>query len=151
MLMVKPGVPYLDVIRRIRDVVDLPIAAYHVSGEYAMIKAGAEKGWVDEKAIVLEAAACASARGRGRHPDRLRDGRGAVDERRRDKASGVRAFGHVQMPCSSSTRRCRGRRVDGVGRHVAVHAAHRDGPSPRPREPRTRRAVIMETQGRPQP
>jgi len=58
MLMVKPGVPYLDVIRRIRDVVDLPIAAYHVSGEYAMIKAGAEKGWVDEKAIVLETLMC---------------------------------------------------------------------------------------------
>ena len=56
--MVKPGVPYLDVIRRIRDVVDLPIAAYHVSGEYAMIKAGAEKGWVDEKAIVLETLMC---------------------------------------------------------------------------------------------
>jgi len=58
MLMVKPGVPYLDVIRRIRDTVDLPIAAYHVSGEYAMIKAGAEKGWVDEKAIVLETLMC---------------------------------------------------------------------------------------------
>ena len=43
---------------RIRDVVDLPIAAYHVSGEYAMIKAGAEKGWVDEKAIVLETLMC---------------------------------------------------------------------------------------------
>jgi len=58
MLMVKPGVPYLDIVRRIRDVVDIPIAAYHVSGEYAMIKAGAEKGWVDEKAIVLETLMC---------------------------------------------------------------------------------------------
>jgi len=58
MLMVKPGVPYLDIVRRIRDVVDISIAAYHVSGEYAMIKAGAEKGWVDEKAIVLETLMC---------------------------------------------------------------------------------------------
>jgi len=58
MLMVKPGVPYLDIVRRIRDVVDIPIAAYHVSGEYAMIKAGAEKGWIDEKAIVLETLMC---------------------------------------------------------------------------------------------
>ena len=54
----KPGVPYLDIVRRIRDVVDIPIAAYHVSGEYAMIKAGAEKGWIDEKAIVLETLMC---------------------------------------------------------------------------------------------
>ena len=51
---------------------DLPIAAYHVSGEYAMIKAGAEKGWVDEKAIVLEAAHVLPARRRGRHPDDMR-------------------------------------------------------------------------------
>jgi len=58
MLMVKPGVPYLDIIHRIRQNSDLPIAAYHVSGEYAMIKAGAEKGWVDEKAIVLETLMC---------------------------------------------------------------------------------------------
>ena len=76
MLMVKPGVPLLRRHPAIRDVVDLPIAAYHVSGEYAMIKAGAEKGWVDEKAIVLESLMCFGARAR-RHPDVLRDGRGA--------------------------------------------------------------------------
>jgi porphobilinogen synthase len=58
MLMVKPGVPYLDVIHRLRNEVDLPIAAYHVSGEYAMIKAAAEKGWIDEKDIVLETLLC---------------------------------------------------------------------------------------------
>merc|ERR1719356_47852 len=46
------------IIEATRDAVDLPIAAYHVSGEYAMIKAGAEKGWVDEKAIVLETLMC---------------------------------------------------------------------------------------------
>jgi len=58
MLMVKPGVPYLDVIHRLRNEVDLPIAAYHVSGEYAMIKAAAEKGWIDEKDTVLETLLC---------------------------------------------------------------------------------------------
>ena len=58
MLMVKPGVPYLDVLYRIRETVDVPLAAYHVSGEYAMIKAAAEKGWVDERAIVLETLMC---------------------------------------------------------------------------------------------
>lgn len=54
MLMVKPGLPYLDVLRRVRQKTNVPLAAYHVSGEYSMIKAAAEKGWIDEKAVVLE-------------------------------------------------------------------------------------------------
>lgn len=54
MMMVKPGMPYLDVIKRLRDASTLPIAAYQVSGEYAMIKAAALKGWLDEKKVVLE-------------------------------------------------------------------------------------------------
>lgn len=53
-LLVKPGMPYLDVIHRLRLASNLPIAAYHVSGEYAMIKAAAEKGWIDEKKVVME-------------------------------------------------------------------------------------------------
>ena len=57
-LMVKPGLPYLDVIRLLRDASALPIAAYHVSGEYAMLKAAAERGWLDERAAVLEALLC---------------------------------------------------------------------------------------------
>lgn len=54
MLLVKPGLPYLDVLWRVRQKTNVPLAAYHVSGEYAMIKAAAEKGWIDEKAVVLE-------------------------------------------------------------------------------------------------
>ena len=54
MVMVKPALPYLDVIRAVREIVDLPVAAYNVSGEYAMVKAAAQRGWVDEKRIVLE-------------------------------------------------------------------------------------------------
>merc|ERR1711963_768530 len=54
-LMVKPGMPYLDIIKLLHDQSDLPIAAYHVSGEYAMLKAAALNGWLDEKAAVLEA------------------------------------------------------------------------------------------------
>jgi porphobilinogen synthase len=54
-VMVKPALPYLDVIRRVREATDLPIAAYNVSGEYAMIKAAAERGLLDERAAVLEA------------------------------------------------------------------------------------------------
>jgi porphobilinogen synthase len=53
-LMVKPALPYLDVLRRIRDRYDLALAAYHVSGEYALIKAGGEKGWIDERQVALE-------------------------------------------------------------------------------------------------
>jgi porphobilinogen synthase len=54
MVMVKPAVHYMDIIRQIRDRFDLPVAAYHVSGEYAMIKAAAERGWVDEERVMLE-------------------------------------------------------------------------------------------------
>jgi porphobilinogen synthase len=54
MVMVKPALPYLDVIREARTRFDAPIAAYQVSGEYALIAAAAERGWVDRKAIVLE-------------------------------------------------------------------------------------------------
>src|SRR3954469_12054053 len=54
-LMVKPALPYLDVIRRVRESTELPIAAYNVSGEYAMIKAAAAQGLIDERAAVLEA------------------------------------------------------------------------------------------------
>jgi porphobilinogen synthase len=55
MVMVKPAHAYLDVIRRVREIADVPVAAYHVSGEYAMIKAAAEHGWLDEKRCALEA------------------------------------------------------------------------------------------------
>ena len=54
MLLVKPGLPYLDVIRAVRERFDLPLAAYNVSGEYAMIKAAAAAGDLDERAAALE-------------------------------------------------------------------------------------------------
>jgi len=53
-VMVKPALPYLDVIRRVREACALPVAAYNVSGEYAMVKAAAANGWLDERAVVLE-------------------------------------------------------------------------------------------------
>ncbi len=53
-LMVKPALPYLDVIRAVRERFDLPVAAYQVSGEYAMIKAAAKMGWIDEQRVALE-------------------------------------------------------------------------------------------------
>jgi porphobilinogen synthase len=54
MLMVKPAGPYLDIIRQVRDRYDLPLAAYQVSGEYAMLKAASANGWLDERRVVLE-------------------------------------------------------------------------------------------------
>ncbi len=54
-VMVKPALPYLDVLRRVRETTKVPVAAYSVSGEYAMIKAASENGWLDERAAVLEA------------------------------------------------------------------------------------------------
>jgi porphobilinogen synthase len=53
-VMVKPALAYLDVIRRVRETFNYPLAAYNVSGEYAMVKAAAARGWIDEKRIVLE-------------------------------------------------------------------------------------------------
>ena len=54
MVMVKPALAYLDVIAEVRDAVDVPVAAYHVSGEYSMLKAAAERGWIDGDAVAME-------------------------------------------------------------------------------------------------
>ncbi|MCA1715421.1 MAG: porphobilinogen synthase [Actinobacteria bacterium] len=54
-VMVKPALPYLDVVRRVRETTDLPVAAYNVSGEYSMLKAAVQNGWLDEERAVLEA------------------------------------------------------------------------------------------------
>lgn len=57
-VMVKPGMPYLDIIRRVKERFAVPVAAYQVSGEYAMLKAAAQNGWLDEKASMMEALLC---------------------------------------------------------------------------------------------
>ncbi len=57
-LMVKPATAYLDILKQVRDRFDLPAAAYHVSGEYAMIKAAAQRGWIDERRVMLETLTC---------------------------------------------------------------------------------------------
>ncbi len=58
MVMVKPGMPYLDIVRRVKDQFGVPTFAYQVSGEYTMLKAAAQNGWLDEKAVVLESLLC---------------------------------------------------------------------------------------------
>jgi porphobilinogen synthase len=54
MVMVKPGLPYLDIVRRVKDRFGVPTFVYQVSGEYAMLMAAAQNGWLDERAVVLE-------------------------------------------------------------------------------------------------
>ena len=54
MVMVKPALPYLDIVRAVREMVEVPVAAYNVSGEYAMVKAAAARGWIDEQRVVKE-------------------------------------------------------------------------------------------------
>src|SRR5205085_6723059 len=53
-VMVKPALAYLDIVRRVKDRFDVPVAAYNVSGEFAMVKAAAQKGWIDERRVALE-------------------------------------------------------------------------------------------------
>jgi porphobilinogen synthase len=57
-LMVKPGLPYLDIVKMAREKFSLPVAVYQVSGEYSMIKAAAANGWVDERQVVIESLIC---------------------------------------------------------------------------------------------
>ncbi len=58
MVMVKPGMPYLDIVRRVHDEFRVPVTVYQVSGEYAMLKAAAMNGWLDERKVVLESLLC---------------------------------------------------------------------------------------------
>ena len=57
-VMVKPGMPYLDIVRRVKTEFGVPTFAYQVSGEYAMHKAAAQNGWLDEKSVVMESLLC---------------------------------------------------------------------------------------------
>lgn len=57
-IMIKPGLPYLDIVAKVREAIDLPIAVYNVSGEYAMLKAAAENGWLDNDATIIESLTC---------------------------------------------------------------------------------------------
>lgn len=57
-IMIKPGLPYLDIVSKVREAIDLPIAVYNVSGEYAMLKAAAQNGWLDNDKAILESLTC---------------------------------------------------------------------------------------------
>jgi len=72
MIMVKPAMPYLDVIAAARARFDLPLAAYQVSGEYAMIEAAAQNGWIDRDRVMMESITKHPPRRRHHHPHLLR-------------------------------------------------------------------------------
>ena len=57
-IMIKPGLPYLDIVAKVREAIDLPIAVYNVSGEYAMVKAAAQNGWLDNDKTIIESLTC---------------------------------------------------------------------------------------------
>ena len=95
MVMVKPGLPYLDIVRRVKDEFGVPTFVYQVSGEYAMLKAAAQNGWLDERACALEALTGVQARRRRWRADLLRAGCGALAARgalklRRARCPGLR-------------------------------------------------------------
>ena len=78
MIMVKPAMPYLDVIAAARDRFDLPLAAYQVSGEYAMIEAAARNGWIERDRVMMESLLSHPASWSEHHFDLLREGRGEI-------------------------------------------------------------------------
>ena len=78
MIMVKPAMPYLDLIRQARDRFDVPIAAYQVSGEYSMIMAAARNGWIDQERAMMETPDLDPPRRRQHHPDVFRQARRAA-------------------------------------------------------------------------
>ena len=88
-VMVKPALPYLDVIARVKGEFGLPVAAYSVSGEYAMIRAAGQLGWLDEERAMLEALTGIRRAGRRHHHHLLRQGRrrGCIEQGRRVRVS----------------------------------------------------------------
>ena len=99
MVMVKPGMPYLDILRRVKDAFAMPTYVYQVSGEYAMLKAAAQNGWLDEKKGGARIDARVQTRRRRRHPDLLRPRRGAVAAR---VARVMRAGHRLPVPAPAS-------------------------------------------------
>ena len=95
-LMVKPGLPYLDIIKSLRDNSHLPIAAYNLSGEYAMIKAAAQNGWIDGEKAMMEVLTELQTRRRRHHPHLFREGICPVSEKDKRLKTGIVLTGKSQ-------------------------------------------------------
>ena len=114
--MVKPALAYLDVVRAVRERTQLPLLAYNVSGGYAMVKAAARHGWIDECRVVLEA--LTGMRRRGRRDHLLpREGRRRVAQVRGSGMTDTR-IAPGQPPCRSGCSRPRSERPGGVNSPV---------------------------------
>ena len=102
-LMIKPALPYLDVIRAARDAFDVPIGAYNVSGEYAMVKAAAQRGWLDERQAALESLTAIKRAGADLDHQLLDEGPRAVALTTRGRSLPPRALSSFP---AASTRPC---------------------------------------------
>ena len=105
-VMVKPALPYLDIISRAKAEFGVPLAAYSVSGEYAMIRAAGRLGWLDEERAMMEALVVDQARGRGHRHHVLREGRRARARARRRAALSGGARCASPRRASTRSRRC---------------------------------------------
>ena len=134
----KPGLPYLDIVRRVKDTFGVPTAVYQVSGEYAMLKAAAGNGWLDERACAMETLTRIQASRRGRDSHLFRD-------RRRDVARRTIVSPRVAIATRRTTNRASSRR----GRLATLH--RRTGSTAGSRNFRRRPAIQRETMRRSRP
>ena len=122
MVMVKPGMPYLDIVRRVKDEFRVPTFAYQVSGEYAMLKAAAQNGWLDHDAVMMESLLGLQARRRRRRADLLRARRGPAAEGGLRPAARCASSTSTATSSSSSTpcpKPCRPPATSGSARRAA--------------------------------
>ena len=140
LLMVKPALAYLDVVRAVRERTQLPLLAYNVSGEYAMVKAAARQGWIDEGRVVLEALTGMRRAGRGRHHHLPREGGGGLagggarslmTEVRAARPADHRVGAAVRRGAAGASRGCQqpGAGLPGRRRDASVHRSRRGSPT----------------------
>ena len=130
MLMVKPALAYLDVIRRVREASTLPLAAYNVSGEFSAVKAAAERGWLDEAAVVRENLQAIARAGR-RHHHHVPRARGARREVAVNAGPDVVCVDGARRAGAARRRELAGARVPRRRRHAAGDPVGGRAPSSR--------------------
>ena len=127
-VMVKPAMAYMDVIREARERYNHPLAAYNVSGEYSMVKAASQQGWIDERPVTTRASDRHQARWRRHHHQLLRQGRGPL-------AAGV-VFGHKRRPENQGLFQANSRGAQRCAPAIiSANMPNRSRPMPRGRSP----------------
>ena len=134
-VMVKPALAYLDVVWRVKERFDVPVAAYNVSGEYAMVRAAGQLGWIDESRADHGVAHLHQASGRRHHPHLLCQGGGApvgvtrrIDDCRRSLHRSQHGPVRAGVRGAARRRELTGSRLQGGRRHAAFHRARQRGP-----------------------